>query len=401
MQISQNPPVHLTYCLNVHPGETWAENFKAIRTLTLKVRDIAALERPFGLGMRLSQRAAMELSVPDVFNNFKDFLKYNGLYVFTINGFPFGQFHDAAVKEKVFAPDWRTSERRDYTILLAQILSNLLPENVHGSISTVAGSYKTWIKTEFDKEKMIKNLMITVASFAKLYEETGRELHLGLEPEPGCFIETTKEAVSFFNNDLMQNGIQYLAKITDSSEYRAEEMIFRHLGICFDTCHMSVQFENLTDSILLLKNNNINISKVQLSSALKTVCKQTTLNTLRNFCDPVYLHQVKARCQNGCFISYTDLPEALLKNTIQNESSQEWRIHFHVPLYYCGSKGLDSTSSELTRDFFKTAIQSGTRHFEIETYTYNILPESMKESDIVESISKEYDWILKRFQLNS
>ena len=52
------------------------------------------------------------------------------LYVFTINGFPYGCFHGARVKENVYVPDWRTPERRDYTNLLADILADLLPRNL-------------------------------------------------------------------------------------------------------------------------------------------------------------------------------------------------------------------------------------------------------------------------------
>jgi hypothetical protein len=148
MKIQSDPPIHLTYCLNIHPCETWEENFAAIKEHALAVRDSVAPDKAFGLGLRLSNKAAKALSVVGKLQEFKNFLAENNLYVFTINGFPYGRFHGTKVKENVYKPDWRTSERRDYTIALADILSALLPENVEGSISTVPCTYKSWISTE-------------------------------------------------------------------------------------------------------------------------------------------------------------------------------------------------------------------------------------------------------------
>ena len=45
----------------------------------------------------------------------------SGLYVFTINGFPYGPFHGQPVKAAVYRPDWREAERGRYTADLAEL----------------------------------------------------------------------------------------------------------------------------------------------------------------------------------------------------------------------------------------------------------------------------------------
>ena len=66
----------------------------------------------------------------------RGFLDAEGLYVFTINGFPYGAFHGQRVKEEVYLPDWRDEERLRYTDSLAWLLADLLPELVAAASST-------------------------------------------------------------------------------------------------------------------------------------------------------------------------------------------------------------------------------------------------------------------------
>src|SRR5207302_8360778 len=202
MILRDSPPIHLTYCLNVHRGETWTENFAAIREHACAIRDRVSRGKPFGLGLRLSEAAARELAQIKAREAFKEFLAAENLYVFTINGFPFGRFHGARVKENVYAPDWRSPERLAYTRLLADILADLLPAGLEGSISTVPGSFKPGIKNETDVREMVCALAECASHFAKIESETGKLLHLGLEPEPACFLETTNETVAFFDGPL-------------------------------------------------------------------------------------------------------------------------------------------------------------------------------------------------------
>ena len=396
------PPLHLTYCLNVHPGERWEENFAAIRRKAMKVRDLVAPGRPrapgFGLGLRLSREAAGELSDRVRLDEFRAFLKDNGLYVFTINGFPYGRFHGAAVKEGVYSPDWRTVERRDYTCRLADILVQLLPEGVTGSISTVPGSYKAWMKSAEDVRCVAEMLAETAAHLHHLFATTGRKVALALEPEPDCFIESIREAVDFLTGLAGQHAKKHLRRnVAAFSESQVREIWRQTVGVCLDTAHAAVEFEDPAECLLQLESAGVRVFKVQLSSALSVLATADSLAKLRQFCDPVYLHQVKARGADGAIVSYSDLPEALKQGAGAIERGEEWRIHFHVPLFFTGRGGLQSTSSTLTGRFADMLRAGATEHLEIETYTFDVLPDFLRAADVTESIAREYRWVLEDF----
>ena len=391
MRIQSNPPLHLTYCLNVHPGESWAENVAAIRTYAMAVRNRVAPDKPFGLGLRLSALAAGQLAEAAALNEFRAFLDRENLYVFTINGFPYGQFHGAAVKDSVYAPDWRTAERRDYTIALAEVLAELLPEGVTGSISTVPGSYKPWIRGDDDVRRMVEMLCDTAARLDAIARQSGREIVLALEPEPDCFIENTDEAIALFTGPLREHGCRYLADRHGLDQADAAQVIGRHLGVCFDTSHLAVAFEDLAASLASLTAAGVRIGKVHLSAALEARANAAARSQLREFCDPVYLHQVKSRGADGEVVSYADLPDAL--DADADQSSQTWRVHFHVPLFFEGLGELASTNSLLTGEFAAALRAGASEHLEIETYTFAVLPDELRADDLADSIAREYAWV--------
>ena len=384
MKVQDNPPIHLTYCLNIHPGETWAENLAAIRTKTLVVRDRVGAGKPFGLGLRLSQRAATELGRRETLDAFKRFLGENGLYVFTVNGFPFGAFHGETVKERVYSPDWRTPERLAYTVQIADILAELLPEGVEGSISTAPGSYKEWIKGESDVSAMVEKLASCAGELDRIRQRTGKTIRLALEPEPDCFIERTQEAVDFLGGALIEEGTRRVS----------EKILREHIGVCLDTCHQAVQFEEVTESLKTLERAGVRIAKVQLSSALRTTLGAQARRELAAFCDPVYLHQARTRTKDGAVRAWHDLPELLASPT--ETDAEEARVHFHVPLYFEERGELKATATMLGAEFFAMLKRGITQHVEIETYTFDVLPEALREPDVTVNIAREYEWVLQR-----
>jgi sugar phosphate isomerase/epimerase len=393
MRIQTDPPLHLTYCLNVHPGESWTENFAAIGDHALRVRDRVAPTGPFGLGLRLSAQAADQLAAPPAMSEFRDFLAREGLYVFTINGFPYGQFHETAVKTSVYSPDWRTGERRDYTIALANILAEFLPGGVTGSISTVPCSYKPWIAGDRDVRLMVETLCDVVAHLANLHRAAGREIALALEPEPDCYVENTDEVIAFFTGPLMAFGAGYLAEKLGVERSAAEGLIGRHLGVCFDTSHLAVEFEPLPAAVERLQAAGVRIAKVHLSAALQAAATAAAREQLREFCDPVYLHQVKARKTDGRIASYADLPEALADAGA--EPTDQWRIHFHVPLFFERLGELASTNSLLTGNFAAALRAGASEHLAIETYTFGVLPAELRPADLADGIAREYKWVMR------
>jgi hypothetical protein len=396
MILQHRPPLHLTYCLNIHPGETWAQNFTSIRDKAVAVKQTVAPDQWFGLGLRLSQCAAAELAAdPALIEEARNLFTEQQLYPFTVNGFPYGNFHGSPVKESVYQPDWRTPERLHYTLQIADVLSHFLPTEVDGSISTVPGSFKPWIKSDSDKAIIAKNLGTAVAYLAALRDDTGQEIHLGLEPEPDCLLETTQEAIAFFHDVCLREGSAEVRRITGCSPSQAEEWIRRHLGICFDTCHVALQYENLADSYRKYLSEGIRISKVQLSAALKGRCESATWEALRPFAEPTYLHQAKAITETGAIISWYDLPYAL-EEIASFPSAEEVRVHFHVPLFLNSTGALDSTAAELTDDFFAELRKGACSHLEIETYTFGVLPPELAKDDVTQSIAREYAWVIDR-----
>lgn len=396
MIIQHNPPLHLTYCLNIHPGESWGDSFLAIREKALAVKKRVAPDQWFGLGLRLSSQAASELvASKSLRGEALDFFNENQLYPFTVNGFPYGRFHSGPVKENVYAPDWRTRERLEYTLHLADILAGWLPGQVDGSISTVPCSFKPWIETDEDLGLMIHNLAACVAYLAALRDDTGKEIHLGLEPEPDCYLETTEETIRFFNEVLLFAGVGEVDRILGCGPEQAEALIRRHIGVCFDTCHVAMQYETLADSYRAYRNEGIRISKVQLSAALRAESTPDGWEALKPFCEPTYLHQVKGRDLAGASYAWYDLPDALAELP-SFPDVEDINVHFHVPLFFNMHGPLNSTVSGLTPDFFHELRRGGTTHLEIETYSFDVIPEALHPGDVVKSITREYSWVLSQ-----
>lgn len=404
MRIGKHQSAHLTYCLNVHPGETWTENLEAIKSHTLAVRKIVAPNTPFGLGLRLSRKAADDLMHEQTRADFKSFLAEHNLYAFTINGFPYGAFHKTRVKEAVYAPDWQTQDRIDYSIMMGKILADLLPEGIDGSISTVPGGYKATSNTPEARKQIARSLGKVAWAFEKIAEEHGKQICLGLEPEPDCLIETTDEMIAFMQKDMLHHAVPFLCSEHGLRTADAEDIVRRRIGLCLDTCHSAMQYESAMDSLARALKDNIAVPKIQISAALTAKQPPVISEQLAAFDDNVYLHQVRIRNQKGNIVRFPDLPQALeqLDRNIPTESaSREWRIHCHVPLDYTGDEVLGSTGTDLTNDFFAYALQSGIAHFEIETYTFGVLPEALRTVGITKSIANEFEWVLKKLKAES
>lgn len=390
-------PPHLTYCLNVHPGETWEENLAAIKTHTLSIRDQVSPGRPFGLGLRLGYQAAMTLGQPAPLADLTSFMRAQNLYAFTINGFPYGSFHGKPVKTAVYQPDWSTPERLDYTLRLARILAELLPEGMDGSISTLPLGYAFTAargKVESPPPAMTIHLAECARALHELHNDTGREVHIGLEPEPDCLLETTADVIRFFETNLCTHGVEHLARRLACSRREADRIIRRHVGVCLDTCHLALQFEDPAAGLVNLERHHIRVSKVQLSSALEIRPTPGARRRLEDFLDPVYLHQVKMR-QGSASCRYADLDEALATSAEPDPANTIWRIHFHVPLYFTGDTLLQTTSCEMDRLFWKQVAAHPGWHLEIETYTFPALPPALRAAGVTASTILEFEWVRK------
>lgn len=264
--------VHLTYCSNIHPGESWPEVRANFDRHVLAVRDRLRPPGAFGIGLRLSARAAQELAEPAALAEFRAYLARERLYVFTINGFPYGTFHGQRVKEEVYLPDWRDPERLRYTNRLADLMAALLPAEagLDGSVSSVPGAYKPALGGDADVALMVEHLLQHAAHLVALERTSGRRVALALEPEPHCFLETVAEVVDFFGRHLHSAAAaRRLAALTGLDEAAAAQALRRHLGVCLDLCHAAVEFEDAPAALRRLAEAGIAVPKIQVSAGLR------------------------------------------------------------------------------------------------------------------------------------
>lgn len=374
--------LNLAYCTNIHRGESWDQVMAALQKYTLALKQRLVPDGEFGIGLRLGHQAAEDLSQSAVLKAFQTWLERNHCYVFTINGFPYGHFHGRRVKEQVYAPDWTTPERLDYTNRLFDILGEIVPEGVEGSVSTVPVSFKPWITGERSVAAARENLWECIEHIEKVSRRTGKTLHLGLEPEPMCFLETSEETVHF---------------IEQMRQSRPGDLrLDAHLGVNYDCCHLAVEFERPAEAIGRFLQHRIRISKLHFSNALRVKPTSEARQHLRTFLDDVYLHQVVAAGAAEGLRRYLDLDAALLEPAgLKPQLSEEWRIHFHVPLYSGPETFFDTTSDHVLGVMDELKAHPGMcSHIEIETYTWEVLPQSIKQRNVVDQLESEYRWTL-------
>ena len=263
----------------------------------------------------------------------------------------------------------------------------LLPEELDGGISTCPLSYKRWQDSNRpDWDLLIQNIVRTAAAMFELKRRDGQDIHLDIEPEPDGLVETTEEFIQFFER-LLRAGAPLLAKSAQLSVAQAEDALRRHITFCYDLCHSTVEYEESRTVIDALRNAGVRIGRVQVTSAIR-IARPPTSNArkyLSTLADHVYLHQVIGDCER-----YADLPEAL--DQLKDARSSEWRIHYHVPLFMASYGELGSTQAEV-RNALAGLRADEVSHLEIETYTWGVLPSHLR-LDIVDSIEREYRWVL-------
>ena len=385
---------HLTYCTNIHAGEPLDEVMASLAAHLPEIKAGVAGGAPLGVGLRLGYAAASRLREPAALAQLKRFLAEGNYYVFTINGFPYGAFHGRTVKEDAYKPDWSTPERLAYTDLLADILSELLPAGQDGSVSTVPCTFKPWAEGRL--EAITELLIRHVAHLVGIAAETGQTIALALEPEPCCYLETVDEAVAFFNGQLFSRaGVGRLAAITGLTPAAAEGAMRRHIGVCYDVCHAAVEFEDPKASVERLRASGIGIAKLQLSSALKVAAfDRESARHLAAFAEPVYLHQV-VQSRDGSLRRFVDLPQALAEGAA---AGGEWRVHFHVPVFLEQMQHFGTTQAFLAEILRMHRASPISRHLEVETYTWDVLPASYRSVSLSSAIARELNWVRAQLQ---
>ena len=376
--------IHLAYCTNVHRGETWAETFAALERHVLPVRRRVAPGRSYAIGLRLGQRAARGIGAA----------RHPARVSTVAGGERLLRLHDQRISLRQFSryagegtgvrPDWSTPERVAYTHAAVSLLAQLTPAGASASVSTVPASFKGFVAAEpARRDAIFSNLTTCGRALAALAEKTGRDLHLGLEPEPCCLFETSRETVEFFE----------AWRATDASV--EAESLLGHVGVNYDCCHLAVEFESAADGLDRLVAAGIRLSKLHLSSALRVRPDAAGRKALEAFVEPVYLHQVVVGGVGSHDIRrrFIDLPEALADAT-PAEPDDEWRIHFHVPLHAAPGAPFQDTRDHLIGALDWLKAHPGTcAHLEMETYTWEVLPPTLR-LPIEDQLVREYAWTL-------
>ncbi|MDX2675214.1 metabolite traffic protein EboE [Streptomyces soliscabiei] len=350
--------VHLAYCTNVHPAETLDGVLTQLRDHCEPVRRRLGRDR-LGIGLWLAKDAARTLDTdPSALRGLRTALDRRGLEVVTLNGFPYDGFGTGEVKYRVYKPDWADLERLEHTTALARVLAGLLPDDVtEGTVSTLPLGWRTaWTTEHSDTARFaLRALADRLDALADL---TGRSVRVGLEPEPGCIIETTADA---------------LAPLAAIGHPR--------IGVCVDTCHLATSFEDPDTALDALAAARVPVVKSQLSAALHAEHPRlpAVREALAAFDEPRFLHQTRTVTANAAGLHGTDdLGEALAGNALPD--SGPWRAHFHVPLHAAPAAPLTSTLPVLKAAL--TRLVGGphplTRHLEVETYTWQALPPELR-----------------------
>lgn len=393
------PGLQLAYCTNIHAASGWDRVFASLRQHAPELRRRLAPAGSLGLGLRLSASEAKELLEGDRRAELREWLDREGLHVALLNGFVHGDFHGQPVKDQAFAPDWREEDRLAYTLDLVRILATLLPVGMEGGISTVPLSYRVWPGADSyaTRERAVASLILVTEAMVEVEDETGRDLHLDLEPEPGGLLETSRDLVDFFQTWLLPRGGPTLAERLGVTIGAAEEMLLHHVRACVDTCHLAVGYESPDRVWERFQESGVRVGRLQVTSALHLDLPQdepgrsNRLAELDPFVDPVYLHQVVERGVDWVLRGRGDLADALGRGSAV--PAESWRVHFHVPLFVerCGS--LSTTQGDTVRYLELWKENPLTDHLEIETYTWDVLPPELK-LNLVDSIAREYEWVL-------
>jgi hypothetical protein len=385
---------HLTYSTLVHPADDWEQLWNSLNTYLPKVKERFAPKQSFGVCVRLAAKTAETLAnSPTERDKLKKFLDKNDMYIYTANAFVYGHFKGAKVKEQVYEPDWRGEERTQYTINVADVLADVCPRGIAPSIQSAPLGFKPRVTGGDVVAAYTDHVLGVVAHLIALEAKTGSTVQLALEPEPFCFLETTDEVIAFFRDHLYSGAaVEKLAKLARVPIAEANAALRRHLGIVYDICHQAVEFEDIPASLQKLVDAGVPIFKLQEAAALHMPeVAQDVVNTLKKYAKTIYLTQTLEK-RDGKINRFLNVDDAIAAFE-KDPGPREWRTHIHVPVFL-DDLGQFRTTRFAIADALRFHKQKPlSRHLEVETYTWDMLPDSLKSNDIVDYICRELDWV--------
>jgi hypothetical protein len=390
---------HLTYSTLVHPTDNWDQLWKSVNTYLPAVKARMAPHEKFGVCLRTSAPSAAALSAdPGKLATLKQFFADQDLYLYTANAFVYGVFKKQVIKEDVYEPDWQTPERREYTKQVANLLAELAPEGVNPSIQSAPLGFKPKVTGPHVVDEYTANVIDVVAHLVDLEKKTGKTVTLGLEPEPRCYLETTDETIAYFTKHLFSGeAARTLAKKTGLNEADAHQAMRHYTGVVFDIGHQSVGYEDIPASLHKLVGAGVQIVKLQEAASMHMpAVTQKTVDALQTFAKTIYLSQTcqKKDGKTTWFLNLEDAFEAWHKDP----GPREWRTHFHVPVFLDDLGAFGTTRFALEQALAVHKKTPLSPQLEIETYTWDVLPDHLKTGDIVDYVCRELDWVKGQLQ---
>ena len=385
---------HLTYSTLVHPGDDWEQMWQSLTTYVPKVKARIAGNRRFGVSLRLSANSARTLAGSAAEREkLKKFLGDNNMYLYTVNAFPYGAFKGTLVKEQVYEPDWRSEERTRYTINVADVLADVCTPDIAPSIQSAPLGFKPRVTGDDVVASYTEHVLRVVAHLVALEARTGRTVQLALEPEPFCFLETTDETVDYFTGHLYSGAAaEELARLAQMPIAEAHGALRRHLGVVFDICHQAVEYEDIAASLQKLVDAGIPIFKLQEAAALHVPeVTQAVVDTLKRYAKTIYLTQTMER-RDGRINRFLNLDDAIAAFE-KEPGPREWRVHIHVPVFLDDLGPFRTTRFAIEDALRFHKAKPLSRQLEIETYTWDMLPENLKTGDIVDYVCREIEWV--------
>ncbi|WP_143870497.1 metabolite traffic protein EboE [Catenovulum sediminis] len=396
----------LAYCSNVHPGDELPAVMDNLVSFFQPVRQQRQLEQ-MASGLWLSANTVKKLSGIHAHNQlaaFKASLVQNGVRLTSLNGFPYGDFHQDVVKQKVYSPCWATQARLDYSVELATILADCLPEGkTSGAISTLPLGYAVnWSDTH--QYKAVQNLLRLIWQLERLEQKSGKCIRFALEMEPDCVLEETQQLINFFHQHLIpQAKLQGIA----------ENTVLRYLGCCYDTCHQAVMFEDCQQSLNAIHSAGIVVAKIQISNALSVRLEnKAQVDALCHlFSDKKFLHQCKIMLpdenhKKNQMVSLPDLDQSELALLLKQYDCLQCRIHYHVPIHKKNIQINEHFEVLTTQDAILSTLDFLSAHknlkpeLEIETYTWlNFLHQgALSSGDLITGLVQEFDFLTQYMQ---